>query len=170
LTTRALAVNLYSERVLAATPLRGRKGLNMRLWSVHPKYLDTKGLVALWREGLLAQACLLGHTKGYTNHPQLQRFKETEDPASAIGTYLFYVWQEALKRGYKFDKDKIAYTGHGDLTVNSGQVIYELEHLKGKLEERDPMTLHRLVNARALMLHPMFKAVSGPVETWEKVA
>ncbi|WP_368086417.1 pyrimidine dimer DNA glycosylase/endonuclease V [Nitrosomonas sp. Nm34] len=26
----------------------------MRLWSIHPKYLDAKGLLALWREGLQA--------------------------------------------------------------------------------------------------------------------
>jgi len=25
----------------------------MRLWTLHPKYLDARGLVALWREGLL---------------------------------------------------------------------------------------------------------------------
>jgi len=30
----------------------------MRLWSLHPRYLDAKGLVALWREGLLAQKVL----------------------------------------------------------------------------------------------------------------
>ncbi|MDI3502728.1 MAG: hypothetical protein PWR13_285 [Archaeoglobi archaeon] len=27
----------------------------MRLWSIHSKYLDAKGLVAVWREGLLAK-------------------------------------------------------------------------------------------------------------------
>lgn len=43
----------------------------MRLWSLHPQYLDAKGLVALWREGLLAQAVLAGQTRGYKRHPQL---------------------------------------------------------------------------------------------------
>lgn len=47
----------------------------MRIWSLHPKYLDTKGLVALWRETLLAQHVLSGKTKRYKNHPQLARFK-----------------------------------------------------------------------------------------------
>jgi hypothetical protein len=32
----------------------------MRLWSLHPEYLDANGLVALWREALLAQAFLQG--------------------------------------------------------------------------------------------------------------
>lgn len=37
----------------------------MRLWTLHPKYLDPKGLVALWRETLLAQRVLAGRTRGY---------------------------------------------------------------------------------------------------------
>jgi len=43
----------------------------MRIWSLHPKYLDSKGMVALWREALLAKQVLLNKTKGYKNHPQL---------------------------------------------------------------------------------------------------
>ncbi|MEN6399799.1 MAG: pyrimidine dimer DNA glycosylase/endonuclease V, partial [Rectinema sp.] len=27
----------------------------MRLWTLHPQYLDQKGLTAAWREGLLAK-------------------------------------------------------------------------------------------------------------------
>ena len=49
----------------------------MRLWSLHPKYLDIKGLVACWREGLLARKVLLDQTKGYKNHPQLIRFNRS---------------------------------------------------------------------------------------------
>ena len=37
----------------------------MRLWSLHPRCLDAKGLVALWREGLLAQEVLRGKTRDY---------------------------------------------------------------------------------------------------------
>jgi len=37
----------------------------MRLWTIHPKYLDAKGLVALWRETLLAKHVLEGKTPGY---------------------------------------------------------------------------------------------------------
>ena len=63
----------------------------MRLWSLHPKYLDTKGLLAVWRETLLAQNVLLGNTRGYKHHPQLQRFKQTDSHIDYIGFYLqFY--------------------------------------------------------------------------------
>jgi hypothetical protein len=44
----------------------------MRLWSLHPCHLDAKGLVALWREGLLAQKVQACETNGYRNHPQLE--------------------------------------------------------------------------------------------------
>jgi hypothetical protein len=37
----------------------------MRLWTLHPRYLDSQGLVALWREGLLAQAVLRNRTRGF---------------------------------------------------------------------------------------------------------
>jgi hypothetical protein len=43
----------------------------MRLWSLHPQYLDPAGLVAVWREGLLARAVFAGQTTGYKHHPQL---------------------------------------------------------------------------------------------------
>jgi hypothetical protein len=36
----------------------GGRQVVARIWSLHPKYLDARGLVALWREGLLAQAVL----------------------------------------------------------------------------------------------------------------
>lgn len=79
----------------------------MRLWSIHPKYLDSKGLVALWREDLFAQAVLFGHTKGYKKHPQLIRFKNTSDQSAAIASYLRSVVEEADNRGYSFDRSKI---------------------------------------------------------------
>jgi len=64
----------------------------VRLWSISPGYLDARGLVALWREALLAQKVLMGLTRGYTRHPQLERFRRTSDPVLYIGTYLYYVY------------------------------------------------------------------------------
>jgi len=55
----------------------------VRLWSVHPEYLDSRGLVALWREALLAQAVLRGETRGYRRHPRLARFRARPDPTAA---------------------------------------------------------------------------------------
>ena len=79
----------------------------MRLWSLHPRYLDPQGLVALWREALLARAVLRGKTRGYRNHPQLARFRAHRSPRAAISAYLGAVHDEAVQRGYSFDARKI---------------------------------------------------------------
>src|SRR6476646_9124589 len=83
----------------------------MRLWSLHPKYLDAKGLVALWREALLARAVLRGQTKGYRQHPQVQRFREHATPVQMIEAYLYEVLCEAQRRGYAFDSSKVQQVG-----------------------------------------------------------
>ena len=140
----------------------------MRLWSIHPGYLDTKGLVALWREGLLAQNVLLGNTKGYKNHPQLIRFKKTNNPVGAIASYLRCVIDEADKRGYNFDKSKIMNNKiESKLRVTGGQVEYEFKHLLGKLKERDLDLYKQLKMIKRIKVHPTFKKVSGNVEYWE---
>lgn len=103
----------------------------MRLWSLHPKYLDTKGLTACWREGLLARKVLLNQTKGYRNHPQLIRFRNTQDPVAAIDVFLSAVLAEAQSRGYNFDGAKINLNVQSDkIEVTQGQLDYEFEHLK----------------------------------------
>ena len=140
----------------------------MRLWSISPKYLDSKGLVALWREGLLAQKVLDGLTKGYRNHPQLTRFKDFDDPACAVAQYLRYVYEEALKRGYNFDADKLK---NCDFThkikVTEGQLRYELMHLLTKLKTRAPGLYTRLKSIKAVEKHPAFEVIDGDVESWE---
>ena len=140
----------------------------MRLWSIHPGYLDTKGLVALWREGLLAQNILLGNTKGYKNHPQLIRFKNANNPIGAIANYLRCVIDEADKRGYNFNRNKIVNTRmKRKLLVTGGQIEYEFKHLLGKLKERDPELYKQLKMVKRIKAHPTFKKVSGNVEVWE---
>ncbi|WP_428738383.1 pyrimidine dimer DNA glycosylase/endonuclease V [Sulfurimonas sp.] len=140
----------------------------MRLWSIHPKYLDAKGLVALWREGLLAQNVLLEKTKGYKNHPQLLRFKQTLDPQAAIGTYLHAVVDEADRRGYKFHREKIVNSNSSiNLPVNSGQVQYEFEHLLNKLKIRDIKRYNKLHSIKKVEIHPIFEEVLGKIEAWE---
>jgi hypothetical protein len=142
----------------------------MRLWSIHPKYLDTKGLVALWREALLAQKVLQGNTKGYKNHPQLIRFKATNNPEGAIATYLRGVEKEAAARNYTFDKSKISKKRlMTPVKVTSGQIDYELTHLKKKLRVRDTDKYKTLGSATKIALHPLFKKVKGDVESWEIV-
>ena len=141
----------------------------MRLWSLHPRYLDSKGLVALWREGLLAQAVLRGHTVGYTNHPQLTRFKEHERPLAALATYLFVVYTEAKSRGYAFDRSKIRVVSNKlVIPVSHGQVRYEWRHLQQKLRRRDPTAWRRCLKIKRPQVHPLFTVYSGPAEKWEK--
>lgn len=140
----------------------------MRLWSIHPAYLDAKGLVALWREGLLAQKVLLGNTQGYKHHPQLIRFKNTNNPVGAIAGYLRCIADEANQRGYHFNKSKIVkkYSRH-KLPVTNGQLAYEMKHLSQKLGKRDPGLLKQLKKVTRIKAHPLFTIITGPVEDWE---
>ncbi|MDH4099280.1 MAG: pyrimidine dimer DNA glycosylase/endonuclease V [Nitrospirota bacterium] len=142
----------------------------MRLWSLHPKYLDRTGLVALWREGLLAQKVLQGRTKGYRHHPQLIRFRKYDNPVDAISLYLRHVWEEAERRGYRFDRGKIC-GGETDacIPVTDGQLRLEWEHLGKKLGQRDPAQYEKLLTISAPEPHPLFEVVSGGVEEWERV-
>jgi hypothetical protein len=141
----------------------------VRLWSLHPCYLDSKGLVALWREGLLALAVLKGNTKGYQNHPQLKRFQLARDPLNAMKRYLWPVFEESKARGYRFDSGKLGRIGRcATLKVTRGQLKYELEHLKAKLKERDPKRYEAILNVRTPKPHPLFEIVGGPAEEWEK--
>ena len=142
----------------------------MRLWSIHPGYLDAKGLVALWREGLLAQKVLAGETCGYRNHPQLQRFKNSNNPLGAIASYLRGIVEEAEKRGYNFDNDKILNNKiTTKLPVGSGQIKYEFEHLMKKLKVRAPDLYKQLKDSRRIKVHPLFQRKKGGIEKWEIV-
>ncbi|MDT0202999.1 pyrimidine dimer DNA glycosylase/endonuclease V [Nocardioides sp. AE5] len=140
----------------------------MRIWSLHPEQLDVKGLVACWRETLLAQKVLRGLTEGYRNHPQLVRFAALEDPVAGVATYLHGVADEADARGYNFDRTRVVVPPDASIRipVTEGQVAYEWAHLLGKLASRDPERHGVLVGA-APRLHPLFDLVPGPVEAWE---
>lgn len=142
----------------------------MRLWTLHPQYLDTKGLLALWRESLLAQKVLDCRTKGYRNHPQLERFKEHPDPLGAIGFYLYEVWKEADSRGYHFDAGKILKICKKikPVRVFKGQVDFELKHLVSKLQKRDQKRCECMKKIKKFRLHRLFKVVSGGREAWER--
>jgi hypothetical protein len=142
----------------------------MRIWSLHPKYLDAKGLVALWRESLLAKHVLEGKTKGYKFHPQLIRFRESEHPIFAINQYLSYIFEEAEKRKYQFDKTKIDWAFSAvSLTVTMGQISFEKEHLLKKLQQRDETKYQELIGEQYFVCHPLFKIIEGNIEKWEIV-
>ena len=144
----------------------------MRLWSLHPRYLDWKGLGADWREGLLGQAIILGRTRGWKNHPQMNRFKAHRDPVAAISFYLQEVHREATRRGYNYDYSKILNPVEEiePLDLTSGQLRYELALLSERLERRDPEWLRKIQDEYREdppLPHPLFRAVEGDVEPWE---
>lgn len=141
----------------------------MRLWSLDPAQLDRAALVSGWREGLLAQAVLLGRTKGYTRHPQLVRFRELDDPAVGVATWLLGLADEADQRGYRFDRTRVVVVPDPDLrmTVTDGQLTLEWRHLLAKCEHRSPEWAARLDAGRA-RAHPLFEVVPGPVADWER--
>jgi hypothetical protein len=142
----------------------------MRLWTLHPRYLDSKGLVAVWREGLLAQAVLKGATKGYTHHPQLERFQAQPYPLECMAAYLMAVYREAVKRTYRFDVTRILSPENcGGITETSGQLQYEWRHLNAKLRQRAPDWFKAIRYIQAPEPHPIFQIVEGDVRKWERV-
>lgn len=143
----------------------------MRIWSVHPKYLDAKGIVALWRETLLAKNVLEGNTKGYKNHPQLNRFKAVEKPLEAINQYLTEVWDEATRRGYNFDRTKIDFDFQKiKIDVTTGQLQYEFNHLLKKLEQRDPERYKQFEKLKMVDCAEIFDVKEGEIEKWEIIS
>jgi pyrimidine dimer DNA glycosylase len=106
---------------------------------LHPRYLDPQGLVALWREALLARAVLGRKTRGYRHHPQVARFRAHPRPRAAISTYLAAVHAEAERRGYAFDAAKIG-----------------------------PEYYRRWRSLRTPDVHPLMRGCAGGIEPWER--
>lgn len=140
----------------------------MRLWTLHPRYLDAAGLVALWCEGLLAQAVLRGRTRGYRFHPQLARFRACAAPRAAINAYLFAVYEEAARRGYRFDRSRIRSSPCEPLVVTRGQLDHEWQRLLAKLRRRNPALYRMNRRIRRPSAHPLFRVTPGPVAAWER--
>ncbi len=143
----------------------------MRLWSLHPKYLDVKGLVAVWRETLLAKKVLENKTKGYKNHPQLDRFKKAKRPLDLINQYLSEIYKEATDRNYRFNRDKIDWDFIPDkITVTEGQLKYEIRHLAKKLKARDPVKFKEVMSIKNYDTLEMFTVIKGEIEKWEVIS
>lgn len=141
----------------------------MRIWTLHPKYLDPQGLVALWREALLARAVLRGETAGYRHHPQLFRFQSHAAPRSAINVYLSSVFVEAESRGYSFNRRKVGpVRAIARIEATAGQLHYEWRHLMRKLSARSPSLYRSWRSVAAPESHPLFSIRRGAVESWER--
>ncbi|HEY8310503.1 MAG TPA: pyrimidine dimer DNA glycosylase/endonuclease V [Gemmatimonadaceae bacterium] len=141
----------------------------MRIWSLHPRYLDRQALIAGWREALLAKAVLGGLTRGYKHHPQLLRFQQHPDPLQSINTYLDVLYNEAVERGYRFDRSKVgALSAVSTMDVNTGQIEHEWAHLLQKVASRSPEWLPTLSAVDVAEAHPLFIVVPGPIASWER--
>lgn len=141
----------------------------MRLWTMHPKYLDAQGLTGLWQESLLAQAVLEEKTKAYRDHPQLDRFTAHPKPIGAIAQYLVVIYEEALTRGYSFDRNKINPSRtRTRIQTTQGQLTFEWHHLLNKLKKRSPDMYRRIRQNGEVTPNPLFEIIPGDVEQWEK--
>jgi hypothetical protein len=149
----------------------------MRLWTIHPKYLDQKGIVAAWREGLLAYSVIEAPGRGYSNHSQLIRFKACKNPKKQLQHYLYYIWKEADNRGYNFNLTKIDSPNEPNklttIPVTTGQLLFETKHLLDKIKSRDNDLYDRYMKeigsstVYSFEVHPLFKPVFGQIERWE---
>lgn len=167
----------------------------MRLWTIHPTFLDNEGLHGLWREGLLAQKIIEDPTHGRSNNPQIARFRNHVSPISILGAYLWTVGHEGMERGFKYNVARIedppmlgsimvpkGSSGDPRIPVTEEQIRFEFDHLFSKLEERDPVSLEKILNYsvqstikyredfRLKAINPAFRIVVGPIESWEKVS
>ena len=144
----------------------------MRLWSIHPRYLDRIGLVALRRESLLARKVLAGEAKENVNHPRLNRFGRHVQTLKAVGDFPAAAREEALNRGYSLDTKKIRTCGSGDkIKLKRRQIEYEFELLLGRLEERTPQKYRalRVVKKEEIEADPLFDIIPGGIEQRERV-
>ena len=142
----------------------------MRLWSLHPRYLDPQGLTAAWREALLARAVLRGETRGYRSHPQLDRFRAHAAPRRAIDAYLAAIHAESVNRGYRFDASKLGRAAVvAPIAVTRGQVAFEWTWLLQKLATRSPEVHARWASLERPRCHPLFRIRAGAVEPWERL-
>lgn len=142
----------------------------MRIWSIHPRYLDWKGLGAQWREALLAQKVVQGKTEGWRNHPQLNRFKDHPGPLEAVGFYLEEIHKESRRRGYNYNHSKILRVPDKieKIPLNEGQLVYEFNLLQGRLKDRSIMKYRENLTVTKVLPHPLFTVRAGPPEPWEK--
>lgn len=131
----------------------------MSLWTVHPKYLDKQGLIALWREGLLAQKSLNGELDIELNNQVWQQFKNSENPLKAIGTYLSFIASEGARRGYKLGHEKIIYPNFDDnkFDIRPQDLIFEMKHLRDKLKLRDKNKWHEVNQVEQVEPNPAFR-------------
>ena len=150
----------------------------MRIWSIHPKYLDSKRLGAQWREALLCRNVLKGMTTGYKSHPQFLRIAKHPNPIAFINAYLGTIYYEASHRGYRYDLSKIEKVDLRDveqMKVTCGQVSYEFIHNQHKIKDSKNTekydlneNLTQTPSGCHIEVNHLFIKVPGEIENFEK--
>ena len=99
--------------------------------------------------------------------PAAATVSATDDPLVAIATYLHALADDA--RGYSFDRPRVSRPADEGLrlSVTAGQLDYEWQHLRAKVETRDPEWFEAVVVTARPKPHPLFDVVPGDVEPWE---
>ncbi len=109
--------------------------------------------------------------KGNQLHPQLERFRECRKPVVAINQYLWAIYEEAAKRGYHFDANKLGRKKScAKIWITEGQLGYEWEHLQAKMRQRNRVQYQKNKEVVKPWLHPLFKVRAGSIASWERVA
>lgn len=150
----------------------------MRLWSLHPSYLDKQALQVCWADALQALEYYKqerAYMKGITNdlspyfYPCLDRFRMTGSPIAHITNYLHGLCDESERRNTPFGRAKLPeFTPGLRLKVTDGQIAREEKLLLLQLNRRKQTQLWMdLFVAEYVQPHPLFEIVSGPVEPWE---
>lgn len=130
----------------------------MRLLSIHPKYLDKHALIALWREGLLAQKALSDGASVGKDSVHLVNFKNKANPVRAIGSYLSFVAAEGAKQGCRLNHERILHPNfdNGFMEADAEQMVVEFEQLKARLKMRDKPKFKTLKDMRKIEANPVF--------------
>lgn len=154
----------------------------MRLWTIHPKYLDGKRLTSQWKEGIqmmhiwkeIGENPEPAKRLGYVSHPQVRRLSNLLVADSGLISLLLHqhltaVHEESVQRSYSFNKkliDDLApdCKNAPKVYVTMGQVAYEFALMATKNNEWS----QKVAIDPYMLCNPIFQVVSGSIESWEK--
>jgi len=150
--------------------------LNIRLWSLHPKYFDFQTLSDLWRDCVRATRLIKDGKAG--KYPQLERILKSCRPMQAMTEYMHAVADVAEHKGWEkrwlFDRRVIERPRSRVplISVTAGQMEFETWHYGELLVKRDGggQKYVDFWSIREPAPHPIFTVCPGAIEKWEKLS